>query len=229
MVRSSSRLRRLIAAAGTVAVATAPLAAQGPRQSMDRPPAPVGVEPDLVNTPTLYVVGYAHLDTEWRWEYPQVISEYLLHTMEDNFTLFDKYPAYVFNFTGANRYRLMKEYWPADYARMASYIKAGRWFPAGSSMEEGDVNAPVGRSDPPPGAVRQRVFPEGIRRRQRGVHAPRLLRLSVVAAEHSGARRDQGVLHPEAHLGLLGARRLDHPVRHGRQGRAVQLRTLGRP
>jgi alpha-mannosidase len=97
---------------------------------------------DLTTQPTLYTVGYAHLDTEWRWEYPQVISEYLPNTMHDNFALFEKYPAYVFNFSGANRYRLMKEYWPQDYAKMAAYIKAGRWFPAGSSMEEGDVNAP---------------------------------------------------------------------------------------
>ena len=29
--------------------------------------------PDLTKQPTLYVVGYAHLDTEWRWEYPLVI------------------------------------------------------------------------------------------------------------------------------------------------------------
>jgi hypothetical protein len=28
-------------------------------------------KPDLSKEPTLYVVGYAHLDTEWRWEYPQ--------------------------------------------------------------------------------------------------------------------------------------------------------------
>ena len=28
-------------------------------------------KPDLSKQPTLYVVGYAHLDTEWRWEYPQ--------------------------------------------------------------------------------------------------------------------------------------------------------------
>ena len=34
-------------------------------------------KPDLGKQPTLYVVGYAHLDTEWRWEYPQVIDEYL--------------------------------------------------------------------------------------------------------------------------------------------------------
>src|ERR1041385_8609997 len=61
--------------------------------------------PDLTKNPTLYVVGYAHLDTEWRWEYPQVIDEYIRKTMEDNFKLFEKYPHYVFNFSGANRYR----------------------------------------------------------------------------------------------------------------------------
>jgi alpha-mannosidase len=100
-----------------------------------------GGPPDLTKQPTLYVVGYAHLDTQWRWEYPQVINEYLPRTMRDNFALFEKYPNYVFNFTGANRYRLMKEYWPEDYARLKSYVASGRWFPAGSSMEEGDPNS----------------------------------------------------------------------------------------
>jgi alpha-mannosidase len=104
--------------------------------------AQTATPPDLTKQPTLYVVGYAHLDTEWRWEYPQVINEYLRKTMEDNFTLFEKYPHYVFNFSGANRYRFMKEYFPADYARLKKYVEAGRWFPAGSSMEEGDVNTP---------------------------------------------------------------------------------------
>lgn len=98
--------------------------------------------PDLSKEPTLYAVGYAHLDTEWRWEYPQVIDEYLRHTMEDNFKLIEKYPHYIFNFSGANRYRLMKEYYPADFAKLKQYVAEGRWFPAGSSMEEGDVNAP---------------------------------------------------------------------------------------
>ncbi len=99
-------------------------------------------KPDLSKQPTLYVVGYAHLDTEWRWEYPQVIDEYLRKTMEDNFRLLDKYPHYIFNFSGANRYRLMKEYFPADFAKLKKFVDQGRWFPAGSSMEEGDVNAP---------------------------------------------------------------------------------------
>ena len=98
--------------------------------------------PDLSKDPTLYVVGYAHLDTEWRWEYPQVINEYIRNTMEDNFRLFEKYPHYIFNFSGSNRYRFMKEYFPEDYARVKKYVDEGRWFPAGSSVEEGDVNAP---------------------------------------------------------------------------------------
>jgi len=110
-------------------------------------------KPDLSKHPTLYVVGYAHLDTEWRWEYPQVIDEYIRKTMEDNFKLFDKYPHYVFNFSGANRYRFMKEYFPADFARLKKYVDEGRWFPAGSSMEEGDVNAPSAE-----GIIRQVLY-----------------------------------------------------------------------
>ncbi|RSL17317.1 alpha-mannosidase [Edaphobacter aggregans] len=98
--------------------------------------------PDITKAPTLYVVPYAHLDTQWRWEMPQTISEYLLKTMRVNFDYMDKYPHYVFNWTGSNRYRLMKEYFPADYARMQKYAAEGRWFPAGSSVEEGDVNLP---------------------------------------------------------------------------------------
>jgi alpha-mannosidase len=103
-------------------------------------------KPNLYKQPTLYVIGYAHLDTEWRWEYPQVIDEYLSKTLRNNFALADKYPHYIFNFTGANRYAMFKEYFPADFARLKQYVAAGRWFPAGSSMEESDVNSPAAES-----------------------------------------------------------------------------------
>jgi alpha-mannosidase len=125
---------RKIAPALSAFLAGAILATPGGAQSTPKP--------DLSKQPTLYVVGYAHLDTEWRWEYPQVIDEYLLNTMQENFDLFQKYPHYIFNFSGANRYRLMKEYYPDDFARVKKYVAEGRWYPAGSSMEEGDVNAP---------------------------------------------------------------------------------------
>src|ERR1035437_1225994 len=108
--------------------------------------APTMTAPDITRQPTLYVVPYAHLDTQWRWEFPQVISEYLLKTMRVNFDYIDKYPHYVFNWSGSNRYRLMKEYYPVDYARLKQYVAKGNWYPAGSSVEEGDVNLPSAES-----------------------------------------------------------------------------------
>ncbi len=119
--------------------------------------------PDLTREPTLYVVGYAHLDTQWRWEYPATILEYLPSTLHDNFKLFEKYPHYIFNFSGANRYRLMKEYYPADYETMKAYVRAGRWFPSGSSMEESDVNSPSAES-----IIRQVLYGSRYFRRELG-------------------------------------------------------------
>src|SRR5947199_640250 len=119
---------------------------------------------DLSKESTLYAVGYAHLDTQWRWEYPQSIQEYLSKTLRNNFALFDKYPHYIFNFTGANRYRLMKEYFPTDYEKLKQYVAAGRWFPAGSSMEEGDVNSPNAES-----IIRQVLYGNNYFRRDFGI------------------------------------------------------------
>ena len=96
---------------------------------------------DLSQEKVLFTVGYAHLDTQWRWDYQKTIREYIWHTMVDNFSLFEKYPDYVFNFSGANRYRMMKEYYPLEYEKVKEYVAKGRWFPAGSSMEENDVMA----------------------------------------------------------------------------------------
>jgi alpha-mannosidase len=125
---------------------------------------PAYVAPDLAKQPTLYVVGYAHLDTEWRWEYPQVISEFLPKTMRLNFDLFQKYPHYIFNFSGSNRYRMMKEYFPADYEKVKRYVALDRWFPAGSSVEEGDVNSPS-----PESIIRHVLYGNDFFRREFGV------------------------------------------------------------
>ena len=96
------------------------------------PPAPGDIR-------VLYMVPYAHLDTQWLWDYKTTIDEHLKKTLDDNFALFQKYPDYKFNFTGSFRYHLMKEYYPAAYEELKRYIREGRWFVAGSSVDEGDV------------------------------------------------------------------------------------------
>src|ERR1044072_6404580 len=84
----------------------------------------VGLSKDKV----LYVVAYAHLDTQWRWADPQTIREFVANTLRHNFPLMDKYPHYTFNFSGSRRYQMMKEYYPDDYTKLKQYIAAGQWF-----------------------------------------------------------------------------------------------------
>lgn len=91
---------------------------------------------------TLYCVGYAHLDTQWRWNYPTTVSQYLRNTLDDNFALFEAYPGYVFNFTGSRRYDLMREMYPERWQRLKEYVAAGRWLVSGSSVDECDANSP---------------------------------------------------------------------------------------
>ena len=51
------------------------------------------------------LIPYAHLDTQWRWEYPTTIRKYIKSTLDKNIYLFEKYPEHQFNFTGALRYQ----------------------------------------------------------------------------------------------------------------------------
>jgi len=95
---------------------------------------------DISKDKVLYTIGYAHLDTEWNWDYPVTINNYIKSTMLENFNLFEKYPDYVFNFTGSRRYQMMKEYYPELYPKVGQYIKEGRWKVSGSSVDEGEVN-----------------------------------------------------------------------------------------
>jgi len=97
---------------------------------------------DLSRDKVLYCVGYAHLDTQWRWDFQTTIDKYIRDTLEHNFERIEKYPGYVFNFTGSVRYEMMREYYPEHYARLKKYISDGRWHVSGSSVDEGDVNVP---------------------------------------------------------------------------------------
>ena len=131
----------------------------------------------------LYVVGYAHLDTQWRWSYPQVIAEFLRNTMEDNFKLFEKYPHYIFNFTGANRYLMMKQYYPEDFEKLKKYVAAGRWFRRVVHGRRGCEYAQRGRRSFARCFMAMNSF-RGIWEAERGIHVAGLFRISGVAAEH---------------------------------------------
>jgi len=140
------------AALATLA-ALAALAAAVPAAGQETPAAP-----------TADVVATAHLDTQWRWTVKRTIDEYLPATLRDNFALLEKYPGYQFNFEGAFRYMLMREYYPREYERMRQYVREGRWHVCGSWVDAVDVNLPA-----PESLIRHALYGNGYFRRELGV------------------------------------------------------------
>lgn len=110
----------------------------------DAKPASHSTDPASIDLtqPTLFVVPYTHLDDFWRWSYPQTIRDFLKNTLDDNFEAFEAYPNYEFNWSGASRYQMMREYYPDRYEELKTWIAAGRWHPSGSSWVENDVLIP---------------------------------------------------------------------------------------
>lgn len=111
---------------------------------------------NLSRDPVLYTVGYAHLDTEWRWDYEETIKTCLKNTLDDNFQRFEKYKPYVFTFSGARRYVMMKEYYPEKFEKLKKYVAQNRWFVGGSSVDECDANVPA-----PESIIRQVLYGNG--------------------------------------------------------------------
>ena len=94
----------------------------------------------------LYLISNSHMDTQWNWTVKKTIDEYIPNTFDGNFLLFEKYPAYVFNFEGAIKYKWLKEYYPDKFAKLKEYVAAGRWNISGFSVDADDVNVPSSES-----------------------------------------------------------------------------------
>ncbi len=107
-------------------------------------PAYTPIDPASIDLtqPTLFIMPYTHLDDIWRWNYPQTIRDFLKNTLDENFAAFEKYPNFIFNWSGASRYAMMEEYYPEKYEELKKWVDAGRWFPSGSSWVENDTNVP---------------------------------------------------------------------------------------
>jgi alpha-mannosidase len=118
------------------------------------PPAP---------KPTLYLVSNSHLDTQWNWTVQDTIRQLVPSTFYDNFTLFDRFPDYVFNYEGAIHYMWFKEYHADAWPRLQKYVADGRWRLAGSWINAVDPNVPS-----PEALMRQALYGKRFYRQEFG-------------------------------------------------------------
>ncbi len=94
----------------------------------------------------LFFLSDSHLDTQWNWDVKTTIDQYILNTMNQNFSLFEKYSKFQFNFESAIHYMWMKEYYPTEYEKLKTYIASGRWNISGGSINANDVMVPSAES-----------------------------------------------------------------------------------
>ncbi len=134
--------RPLIAAAAFALPAVASASPETPAQSLTRADRPSTRDVSDPDTRAMYAVGYAHLDTQWRWDFVTTIDRFILDTLEQNFDRIDNHPGFVFSFTGSVRYEMMEEYYPELFKRLREEIDNKTWYVSGSSVDEGDVNVP---------------------------------------------------------------------------------------
>ncbi|WP_459129606.1 alpha-mannosidase [Guggenheimella bovis] len=92
--------------------------------------------------PKIFAVATAHLDTQWTWNVRRTISEFLPMTLQKNFELMEKYENYRFNFEGAFRYELIREYFPRHFELLKQAVSLGKWVVSGNSYESTDVLIP---------------------------------------------------------------------------------------
>ena len=113
--------------------------------------------------PTLYMIATAHNDTQWNWTVQHTIAHCIPDTMRPNWQLFEKYPAYTFNYEGVIHYMWFKEYHPEDWAELQSWVKKGRWKLSGSWINAVDVIVPS-----PESLFRQALYGQQFFRREFG-------------------------------------------------------------
>ena len=116
--------------------------------------------------PTLYMIATAHIDSQWNWSVQHVIAHCIPATMRPNWELFEKYPAYNFNFEGTIHYQWFKEYHPEDWAELQAWVKKGRWKLSGSWVNAVDVTTPS-----PESLFRQALYGQQFFRREFGTES----------------------------------------------------------
>ena len=91
---------------------------------------------------TLHLIGNAHLDPVWLWDYREGLNQGLI-TCRTILDLMDENPQLTFNRGEAAVYRHIEQTDPPTFARIRRYVKQGRWDVVGGSVIQPDDNLPA--------------------------------------------------------------------------------------
>lgn len=94
---------------------------------------------------TVHMIGNAHLDPIWLWEYAEGVDT-VLATARSACDRLDEYPQFVFTCAGSWFYRQIEQADPSLFERVRKFIAAGRWAPVGGMVVQPDCNLQMAES-----------------------------------------------------------------------------------
>lgn len=96
-------------------------------------------------TPTVGIVGHAHIDVGWLWPVKESIRK-AARTFSSMLNLMDDYGEFRFLQSQPALYAMIEEHYPDLLARIKKRVKEGRWEPNGGMWVEADCNVTGGES-----------------------------------------------------------------------------------
>ncbi|MFS0613449.1 alpha-mannosidase [Lederbergia ruris] len=108
---------------------------------------------------TLYMIGNAHLDPVWLWQWQEGFQE-TKATFRSALDRMKEYDEFVFTNSSAANYEWIENNEPEMFAEIKQRIKEGRWEIVGGWWVQPDCNIPSGESFVRQGLYGQRYFQE---------------------------------------------------------------------
>ena len=108
---------------------------------------------------TLYMIGNAHLDIVWLWQWQEGCQE-VKATFRSALDRMKEYDDFFFTSSSAAHYEWVEENEPAMFEEIRERVKEGRWVIVGGWWMQPDCNAPGGESFVRQGLYGQRYFRE---------------------------------------------------------------------
>src|SRR5919202_6369544 len=93
----------------------------------------------------LHMIGNAHIDPVWLWQWPEGYQE-VRATFESALARMDEYPEFVFTSNSILFFAWIEEHDPELFERIRARVAEGRWQVVGGWWLEPDCNIPSGES-----------------------------------------------------------------------------------
>ena len=107
----------------------------------------------------LYMIGQAHIDAVWLWQWPEAFQE-VRATFQSALERMEEFDDFVFTCSSAAYYERIERNTPEMFEQIRRRVREGRWEIVGGWWVEPDCNLPGGESLVRQGLYGQRYFKE---------------------------------------------------------------------